>query len=233
MPSGSSNHRLHLTSLFALLAAPASAQQASIPASQAPPPASLVQARKALGLLVDASNFARYGFGDPSEVATAVPGTPIRRFVIRPDRIRAYRQGVDPASLLEETGDWIYPLTVGGSVRCGMTLSAGRPGEWKLVSAGQPGFARRLFEARTAEALLPPQPDESRFFLLEVLSTRARLLVYRTDGKLPTERPGSGRFQCVWIGRPIGDRPLRQPAEPIFAFLSQVAQEAKAKAPRP
>lgn len=231
MPFRRSNPEVPISFLLALLPALALAQESVVQPREGPPPASVVQARKTLGMLIDATNFARYGFENAKEVELATTGRPIRRFIIRPDRIRAYRDGVDPASLLEETGDWIYPLSVGASVRCSMTLAAERPGDWKAVSVGQPGLARMLFEARAAESKTLPQPDDSRFFLLEVLSTHTRFLIYRTDGRPPRESPGIGKIVCVWIGKPIGDRPSRQPAEPLFSFLSQLAQEAKSKAP--
>src|ERR1039458_6304306 len=99
--------------------------------------------------LVNRGNYQKMGFEVEKELAAAKPGTPIRLFMIQPDQLLAFTDATDPATVIEDAKQWVYPVLVGTDVRSGATVARqGTEGSWKLISAGDQRLARSIFQER-------------------------------------------------------------------------------------
>jgi len=101
--------------------------------------------------LVDAQNYRELGFDSPDQAAAASLGQPLKVYLVKLDQLRDYKAGADPEALLSDINQVYYPITVGGQARSGIVLEL-KNGEWKGVSFGNSGLARKLAELRQAAA---------------------------------------------------------------------------------
>lgn len=184
-----------------------------------------------LKALVDDKNYKKLGFQTREEVASAVFGLPIRRYIVRPDRLLKYADKVDPASTLTDTAHWIYPVLVNNSVRCAVTIERMKDVGWKATSFGDQDFARVMFSTRKEESLAPTGLPEESFFLVDILSARRQFLGRRTGNGPPDETPGLGKMLFTWIGPPHGANQKTQPAGEVLLYLSKIAKANKSSGP--
>jgi len=182
-----------------------------------------------LKALVGDHNYKKLGFQDRNEVASAVFGLPIRRYIVRPDKLFGYRDGIDPASTVADTAQWVYPVLVKGEVRCAVTIAWMRDIGWKANSFGDRDFARVMFATRKEESATLVPSTEDPFFLVDVLSARREFIARRNDNNPPGATPGFGKVLFTWVGPPPGDNQKTQPAEVVLRYLSKVAQSTKAR----
>jgi hypothetical protein len=95
--------------------------------SQPKPPAPQLQdaATAALGVLeklVTDQNFRSLGFESADEVKNAQLGQPLQVFNIGLDKLKSAAHNADAASLLTQSPETIYPVTVQGAVRSSVTI---------------------------------------------------------------------------------------------------------------
>src|SRR5579884_1166322 len=147
---------------------------------------------------VNDRNYAKMGFGSRAEVNSAVFGRPFRRYIVRPDKLVAFQAGTDPAAILEDTRQWIYPVLANGNVRCAVTVAWRNPGGWKAIAFGDQGLSRALATVRReqADAL---HAREELFFLVDVLSANRKFVALRTDGNSPDKVPGLQNLVWAWL----------------------------------
>jgi hypothetical protein len=181
--------------------------------------------------LVDTQNYRKLGFERQDEAESAQLGVPLMRFVIHPDHLRTYSLSVDPAAILTDSGQWIFPVTANGAVRCAITLGRRDGGQWRGISYGDQGFAKVAFSA--VEEQLREQPPATResFFVVEVLAARRQFLARRADGGPPKLLPGKGKLMFTWLGPPPQGAEKTQPAEAVLIELAKTAREKKGRAP--
>ncbi len=90
--------------------------------------------------LVTDENFRSLGFESKEEAKAAELGVPFPVVAVRLDELKRFKTGDDPLALLHPLRRAIYPITVKGQVRSGLTVHA-KDGEW--------GRARSVWPTRS------------------------------------------------------------------------------------
>jgi hypothetical protein len=104
--------------------------------------------------LVTADNFRELGFDSADQVAKANLGAPLRIYVVKLDQLREYEPSKDANSLLSESPQMYYPVTVDGQSRSSIVVEQVE-GRWRSASFGNAGLAKQIASisrANTAEA---------------------------------------------------------------------------------
>lgn len=214
-----------------MLFVPAAAAQTVPGQTDRPDDQALAASLASLKALVNDRNFGKVGFQDPGEAASAVFGDPIRRYIVRLDKLLGFQARTDPATVLEDTRQWIYPVLANGIVRCAVTIAWRPPGGWKAISFGDQGLARVLFATRREAAADLKPPREDLFFLVDVLSANRKFVARRTDGGPPEKLPGQQTLTFTWLGNPPGPNQKIQSAESALLYLSAEAKSHKGPGP--
>jgi hypothetical protein len=186
----------------------------------------------ALKGMVNDRNFGKMGFLTLAEASSAVFGDPTRRYIVRHDKLVGFKAGSDPAALLEDARQWIYPVLYRGVVRCAVTMASRPPGGWKAIAYGDQGLARALFEMRHNESTQVTPSREDLFFLVDILSVNQKFVARRTDGLAPVQPPGQRNLLFTWVGRPAAENSRTQPAEEALMYLSIEARRDVGRGPR-
>jgi len=173
-----------LTALAMLLACPAlpCAAQESPQASVARAAEEAQRSLQALRQLTTPETFKGLGFQSPDEVLEAQLDSPLPVFMVPLNRLKEYQPGADPNSLLDDTRHLIYPVTVKGQLRSGLTLRE-LNGEWQVASFGKPTLTRALIEARTAQMTESKSPAQA-FFAVEIPALHDYFIARRSEGNL-------------------------------------------------
>ena len=195
-----------------------------------PVAAALANALVSLKSQVNDQNYAKMGFRSRAEANSAMFGEPIRRYIVRPDKLLAFQAGADPATVLEDTRQWIYPVLANGDVRCAVTMAWRGPGFWKAIAFGDQGLSRILAEVRHEQSNNLHSPGEL-FFLLDVVSVNRKFIALRTDGNAPDKRPGSQNLVLAWLGPPPDNFPKRESAERVLLYLATKAKQRTSRRP--
>src|SRR5579883_3538491 len=116
--------------------------------SQPKPPAQQPQqaAQDAIGVLqklVNEQNYKSLGFDSLDEVKRAQLATPIQVYNIGLDKLKGYQAGQDPNALLAASPETIYPVTVDGQVKTGVTIVHKEQG-YEPASFGNADIVKRL-----------------------------------------------------------------------------------------
>src|SRR5579884_2564820 len=116
--------------------------------SQPPPPAQQPQqaAENAIGVLqklVNEQNYKSLGFDSLDEVQRAQLAAPMQVFNIGLDKLKGYQAGQDPNTLLASSAETIYPVTVDGKVKTGVTIVHKEQG-YEPSSFGNADIIKRL-----------------------------------------------------------------------------------------
>jgi hypothetical protein len=107
-------------------------------------------ADNAIGLLqklVNEQNYKSLGFLSLDEVKQAQLGQPMEVYNLGLEKLKSYRTGQDPSSLLTPSAETIYPVTVDGSVRTGLRIVHKEHG-YEPSSFGKADIVKRLAEYR-------------------------------------------------------------------------------------
>jgi hypothetical protein len=112
------------------------------PAAQQPQDAA-TNAVSLLQKLVNEQNYKNLGFRTVDEVKFAQLGQPMEVYYLGLERMKSYQTGEDPNNLLTPSSELIYPVTVGGDVRTGVTIIHKEHG-YESSSFGNADIVRRL-----------------------------------------------------------------------------------------
>lgn len=218
--------------IAALLCTPSGAAPPVVPgASDLPGTQVLKNSLDQLKLLVDKNNFSKLGFDSEAQAASASLGSPLRRYIIRPDRWRSF-SGDDPAALLEDTRQWIYPVLAAGKVRCAVTIAWRKPGVWKQIAFGDPWLAEVAFRTRAEEAdKVQPRLAQEVFFLVDLLGADRKFIVRRLDGGAPDQQPGRQALRFTWLGQAAAGQEPSGSAELVLGVLAKTLSQTKGLGP--
>ena len=108
-----------------------------------------VRALDSFRKLVNEQNYRAMGFDSVSEVRSATLGQPLVEFHVRLDKLREYRPGGNPVSLLDGGDKVIYPVLVGQLVRSSIVLAKDSSG-WATASYGGPNATKLLYRTKAA-----------------------------------------------------------------------------------
>ncbi len=120
------------------------------------PPAAQPQeaASNAIGVLqklVTDQNYRSFGFESADEVKEAQLGQPLPISTIGLDKLKSAQSGAEPNSLLTTSPETIYPVTVRGNVRSGVTVVHKGAG-YEPASFGNAEIVKALSRYRQKEA---------------------------------------------------------------------------------
>ena len=119
-------------------------ERAQNPKPPAPQPQQAAQdAIGVLQKLVNAENYKSLGFDSVDEVKQAQLGQPMEIFNIPLDKLKSYQSGSDPNSLLSQSSETMYPVTVGGQAKSSVTIMKKENG-YTASSFGNAPIARGL-----------------------------------------------------------------------------------------
>lgn len=116
------------------------------------PPAAQAQEAATRGLetlrgLVTADNYKAMGFDSADEVKSAALADPLPVYHIPLDRLREYKAGTDPNSLLNDVGQMMYPVVANAQTRSSIVVARQGDG-WKEARFGGPSLIKALSQAR-------------------------------------------------------------------------------------
>ncbi len=126
--------------------------------------------------LVNEQNYRAMGFDSVSEVRSATIGQPLVEFYVRLDKLREYRPGGNPVSLLDGGDKVIYPVLVGQQVRSSIVLARDSSG-WAAASYGGPNATKLLYRTKAAVG-------GGQYFAVNVLALGLHFLGTRQQGNL-------------------------------------------------
>jgi hypothetical protein len=157
--------------------------------SEPQPPAQQPQeaATNAIGVLqklVNEQNYKSLGFQSLDEVKQAQLGQPLPVFNLGLDKLKSYQAGQDPNSLLTPSAEAIYPVTVGGSVRTGVTIVHKEQG-YEPSSFGNADIVKRLASYRQSpDQFVVRIPAFNMYFVGRRVETRVVLVPIVSDPRL-------------------------------------------------
>lgn len=111
-------------------------------------------ASEAVGILqklVTDQNYKSFGFDSADEVKSAQLGQPLSISVIGLDKLKNAQAGADLNSMLTQSPETLYPVTVQGSVRSSVTIIH-KPEGFAPASFGNAEIVKGLSRFRQAEA---------------------------------------------------------------------------------
>lgn len=126
-----------------------SQRQASKPPSAQPQEAAS-NALTVLQKLATEQNYRSLGFESPDEVKEAQLGQPMAVYEITLDKLKSYKSGTDANSLLIPSSETIYPVSVHGNVRSGITIVHKEAG-YEPASFGNAAIVKALARYRQRE----------------------------------------------------------------------------------
>jgi hypothetical protein len=161
-------------------------QSAPKPPAQQPQEA----ATNALGVLqklVNEQNYKNMGFQSLDEVKQAQLGQPIAVYNLGLDKLKSYQAGEDPNSLLTPSAETIYPVTVSGGVRTGVTIVHKEQG-YEPSSFGNADIVKRLSGYRQNESDFAVRiPAFNMYFIARRVETRVVLVPIVSDPRLKVQ----------------------------------------------
>lgn len=174
------------------------------PAQQ--PQQAATNALAVLQKLVNDQNYKNLGFQSLDEVKQAQLGKPMEVFNLGLDKLKTYQAGQDPNSMLTPSAETIYPVTVGGAVRTGVTIVHKEQG-YEPSSFGNADIVKGLANYRQGESdFVIRVPAFNMYFVARRVETRLVLVPIVNDPRLKVE-PGQATPVEVVIDqlRPYAD----------------------------
>ena len=147
--------------------------------------------------LVNEQNYKSLGFQSLDEVKQAQLGNPMEVFNVGLDRLKGYQAGTDPNNLLSPSAETIYPVTVGGSVRTGVTIVHKEQG-YEPSSFGNADIVKRLSSYRQNNAEFAVRiPAFNMYFVGRHVETRLVLVPIVADPRLKVQEGEATPIEVV------------------------------------
>jgi hypothetical protein len=171
-------------------------KKASSPSEQQPQEA----ANKAIGMLqklVHEHNYKALGFQSIDEVQQAQLGQPIEVYNMGVEKLKVYRAGQDPNSLLTPSSETIYPVTVGGSVRTGLMIVHKEQG-YESSRFGDADVVKRLAAYRQGPTEFAVRiPGFNMYFVGRHVNTRVVLVPIANDPRLSVQAGDAAPLEMI------------------------------------
>lgn len=188
--------RLTLLTCVFLLSGCSQRKNGSTPTAQQPQQA----ADNAIGLLqklVNEQNYKSLGFHSLAEVKQARLGQPMEVYNLGLEKLKSYRAGQDPNSLLTPSAETIYPITVDGSVRTGLRIVHKEQG-YEPSSFGKADIVKRLAAYRRGpEEFVVRIPIFQMYFVGRHVETRVVLVPIANDPRLKVQAGEEALLETV------------------------------------
>lgn len=158
-------------------------QPAPKPPAQQPQQAA-TDAIGTLQKLVNEENYKSLGFQSLDEVKQAQTGQPFEVQNLGLDKLKSYKAGADPNSLLVPSTETIYPVNVGNAVRSGITIVHKQQG-YEPASFGNADIVQRLSANRQNPGdFVVRIPAFNLYFIARRVETRIVLVPIVDDPRL-------------------------------------------------
>lgn len=169
-----------------LLTAGCSRQNQPQPPAQQPQEAA-INAIAMLRDLVNEQNYKGLGFQSVDEVKLAQLGQPMEVFNIGLESLKAYKASQNPSTLLALSAETIYPVTVSGNVRTGVTIVHKEQG-YESSSFGNADIVKRLVAYRqSAGDFAVHVPAFNLYFLGRRIDSRVVLAPIANNPRLKAQ----------------------------------------------
>jgi hypothetical protein len=166
--------------------------------------------------LVDEETAAPMGFRDLRELKASKLATPLPDLFVPLTALREYQDSRDPATLLQPSGEMLYPVIADGAVRSSVTVKQ-QDGAWKAVSFGSPLLSKALDSTRTAILKKAPGTASTDVFAVRIPALNLVFVGHFADKTL--------------MLTPVADTPelklraaVTEPARDVFLRLKPVAE---------
>jgi hypothetical protein len=160
--------------------------------NESKPPAQQAQEAAAnavsvLQKLVNEQNYKSLGFQTMDEVKQAQLGQPMEVYYLGLERMKDYQAGEDPNSLLTPSAELIYPVTVGGNVRTGVTIVHKEQG-YESSSLGNADIVKGLASYRQSPKEFAVRiPAFNLYFVGRQVDTRVVLVPIANNPRLKAQ----------------------------------------------
>ena len=142
-------------------------------------------AKSALGTfvkIVREHNYKRMGFDNPEEIKKASLGIPLREYYVSLESLKSYKVDSNPADLVEDSGQVIFPLLVDERVKSSITLTQ-QEGKWITHSFGAPVFVGLISKTRLNLLNQMDKPIQD-FFVVKVPALNVFFVGYDIQGEV-------------------------------------------------
>jgi hypothetical protein len=157
-------------------------------------------AENAIGVLqklVNEQNYRNLGFQSVEEVKQARLGQPMEIYNIGLERMKDYPAGQDPSKLLTSSAETLYPVTVGGNVRTGLTIIRKDRG-YEISSFGKADIVKRLTGYRQSPGEFAVRiPALGMYFVGRCVDARVVLVPIGNDPRLKVQAGEAAPLQVV------------------------------------
>lgn len=147
--------------------------------------------------LVNEHNYKNLGFQNIYEVKQAQLGQPLDVYIIGLEKLKEYQTGQDPSSLLTPSSETIYPVTVDGSVRTGVTIVHKEQG-YESSSFGKADVVKRLAAYRQSPAEFAVRiPAFNLYFVGRHVAKRVVLVPIANNPRLKVQEGEATPLEAV------------------------------------
>lgn len=147
--------------------------------------------------LVNDQNYKGLGFQSVDEVKQAQLGQPIEVYNIGLEGLAGYQAGQDPNTLLTRSAETIYPVTINGSVRTGVTIIHKEQG-YESSSFGNADIVKRLVEYRQSSGDFAVHiPAFNMYFLARRAGPRVMLAPVASNPRLKAQAGEATPLEAV------------------------------------
>lgn len=147
--------------------------------------------------LVNDQNYKSLGFQSLDEVKQAQLGQPIEVYNLGLEKLKSYQTGQDLNSLLTPSAETIYPVTVEGSVRTGVTIARKEQG-YEASSFGNADMVRRLAAYRQhAEEFAVRIPAFGMYFVGHRVEAHVVLVPIANNPRLKVQAGETTELEAV------------------------------------
>jgi hypothetical protein len=154
-------------------------------------------AMNTLQKLVNDQNYKSLGFETVDEVKRAQLGQPLEVYNIGLEKLKDYQAGQEPDSLLTPSAEMIYPVTVGGDVRTGVTIIHKEQG-YESLSFGRADVVKRLAAYRQSPAEFVVRiPAFNMYFVGRRVDKRVMLVPITNNPRLKVQAGEAAHLEAV------------------------------------
>ena len=149
-----------------------------------------------LGSIVNEQNYRSLGFESLGEVGSAQLGAPIPVYSLSLDQLKNFHAGQDAGGLLNPVVETIYPISVGGSVRTGVTITPSGEG-YVASSFGHAEIVRRIARYRMDQDAAVKIPAFNMYFVAHRSVAQILLTPIADNPRLKVKAGEAAPFETV------------------------------------
>lgn len=155
--------------------------------------------------LVTAENYRSFGFESADEVKEAQVGQPLSVSTIGLDKLKGAQAGAEPNNLLTDSPETIYPVTVRGNVRSGLTIVHKAAG-YEPASFGNADIVKAISRYRRENDFVVRVPAFNMYYVARRVENQLILVPIVDDPRLKVKAGEAVPLQRLLVElRPLVD----------------------------